>query len=80
MIESSILPVCRRSLDGLKLKLVVLGHFVLEAFLGAARTLPSVLSGASVPERVWFPRCGAKPSWRDDRGDSPSVLFLRLDQ
>ena len=47
-------------------------HFVLEAFLGAARVLASVVSEGmdTVPRRVWFPRCGADPSWRDDRGES----------
>ncbi|RSH92425.1 hypothetical protein EHS25_008840 [Saitozyma podzolica] len=61
--------------------LVYFRHFVLEAFLGATRMMAHVLSGGGagrlttpVPRRVWFPHCGSKPSWRDDRGEN--VWFL----
>nr|XP_018265205.1 uncharacterized protein I303_01565 [Kwoniella dejecticola CBS 10117]OBR87363.1 hypothetical protein I303_01565 [Kwoniella dejecticola CBS 10117] len=57
------------------------GHFVLEAFLGATRVLASTLSGSSVtptPKRVWFPRCGSEPSWRDDRGENAWFLAQAL--
>ncbi|WWD21732.1 hypothetical protein CI109_106219 [Kwoniella shandongensis] len=57
--------------------LVYFRHFVIEAFLGATRVLASTLSPGSLvptPKRVWFPRCGSDPSWRDDRGDN--VWFL----
>ncbi|ODO08574.1 hypothetical protein L198_00304 [Cryptococcus wingfieldii CBS 7118] len=52
-------------------------HFVAEAFLGAVRSLASTLPASAsipVPKRIWFPRCGATPSWRDDRGEN--VWFL----
>ncbi|WVR04845.1 hypothetical protein IAU60_001857 [Kwoniella sp. DSM 27419] len=61
--------------------LVYFRHFVLEAFLGATRILASTLPdgvGPVVPQRVWFPRCGADPSWRDDRGENPWFLARAL--
>jgi hypothetical protein len=30
-----------------------------------------------VPKRVWFPHCGSKPSWRDDRGESECGTVMR---
>jgi hypothetical protein len=59
--------------------LIYFQHFVAEAFLGASRVLAHLLQsqdllaetdGVPLPRRVWFPRCGWKPSWRDDRGES----------
>ncbi|OCF33791.1 hypothetical protein I316_04503 [Kwoniella heveanensis BCC8398] len=61
--------------------LVFFRHFVLEAFLGATRMLASTLPSSSytpVPRRVWFPRCGADPSWRDDRGENAWFLAHAL--
>ncbi|KAK4684253.1 short coiled-coil protein, partial [Tremellales sp. Uapishka_1] len=54
--------------------LVYFRHFVLEAFLGATRVLSSKFPEKVLPKRIWFPRCGASPSWRDDRGEN--VWFL----
>ena len=45
-------------------------HFVLEALLGAIRSVAAAFGLDVVPERVWFIRCGQEPSWRDSRGDS----------
>ncbi|KAK8847645.1 hypothetical protein IAR55_005504 [Kwoniella newhampshirensis] len=61
--------------------LVYFRHFVLEAFLGATRVLASTLPtsvSVPVPRRVWFPRCGANPSWRDERGDNAWFLAHAL--
>ncbi|OCF53988.1 hypothetical protein L486_08522 [Kwoniella mangroviensis CBS 10435] len=61
--------------------LVYFRHFVLEAFLGATRVLASTMPysmSKPVPKRVWFPRCGADPSWRDDRGENAWFLAHAL--
>ncbi|WVF69529.1 hypothetical protein IAT40_004307 [Kwoniella sp. CBS 6097] len=60
--------------------LVFFRHFVLEAFLGATRMLASTLPSTytPVPRRIWFPRCGADPSWRDDRGENAWFLAHAL--
>ncbi|WVQ98316.1 hypothetical protein IAU59_005439 [Kwoniella sp. CBS 9459] len=60
--------------------LVFFRHFVLEAFLGATRILASTLPSAftPVPRRIWFPRCGSDPSWRDDRGENAWFLSHAL--
>ncbi|KAL7419057.1 hypothetical protein Q5752_005893 [Cryptotrichosporon argae] len=55
--------------------LVYFKHFGIEIFLGATRALASALAGrdttlevAPAPQRVWFPRCGSRPGWRDGAG------------
>ncbi|WVW78167.1 hypothetical protein I302_100118 [Kwoniella bestiolae CBS 10118] len=61
--------------------LVYFRHFVLEAFLGATRVLASTMpysTSKSIPKRIWFPRCGAEPSWRDDRGENAWFLAHAL--
>ncbi|WWC86645.1 uncharacterized protein L201_001522 [Kwoniella dendrophila CBS 6074] len=61
--------------------LIYFRHFVLEAFLGATRILASTLAvdqDLSIPKRIWFPRCGSEPSWRDDRGENAWFLAHAL--
>ncbi|WRT64526.1 uncharacterized protein IL334_001458 [Kwoniella shivajii] len=56
-------------------------HFVLEAFLGATRVLASTIPesiSVPIPRRVWFPRSGSDPSWRDDRGENAWFLAHAL--
>ncbi|KGB79799.2 hypothetical protein CNBG_5637 [Cryptococcus deuterogattii R265] len=63
--------------------LVYFKHFATEAFLGAARVLASTYSNdisrqESLPKRIWFPRCGSSPSWRDERGENSWFLSRAL--
>ncbi|OXG27991.1 hypothetical protein C348_05569 [Cryptococcus neoformans Gb118] len=63
--------------------LVFFKHFATEAFLGAARVLASTyltdtLHQVSLPKRIWFPRCGVSPSWRDERGENSWFLSRAL--
>ncbi|ADV24407.1 hypothetical protein I305_05101 [Cryptococcus gattii E566] len=63
--------------------LVYFKHFATEAFLGAARVLAStylndISHQESLPKRIWFPRCGSSPSWRDERGENSWFLSRAL--
>ncbi|CAK9779740.1 hypothetical protein CC85DRAFT_285205 [Cutaneotrichosporon oleaginosum] len=47
-------------------------HFVCDLLAPAARAVASARAAAGLPnelpQRIFFPRCGADPSWRDHRG------------
>ncbi|BEI82546.1 hypothetical protein CcaverHIS002_0304140 [Cutaneotrichosporon cavernicola] len=53
-------------------------HFIVDLLVPAARAVASTRTAAGLPlagpVRVIFPRCGADPSWRDERGMNSWLL------
>lgn len=52
-------------------------HFIVDLLVPAARAAAHARAAlkmpGEVPARILFPRCGAEPSWRDQRGMSASL-------
>ena len=74
LLLASLFQVCHQYTITSVLQLTSIRHFSTETFLGAARVLASTYSTdtphqAPLPKRIWFPRCGVSPSWRDGRGE-----------